>query len=48
MAKQQYFNSLTLKVLRTLKRFWKTVKPLFSKSKTANTVIFHGNNNNQR
>ena len=41
-AKQQYFNNLNSKSITDTKKFWKTVKPLFSnKSKTANTIILH-------
>ena len=44
-AKQQYFNNLNSKSITDTKKFWKTVKPLFSnKSKTANTIILHENN----
>ena len=29
-AKQQYFSSLDLSLIADIKKFWKTVKPLFS------------------
>ena len=41
-ANQQYFNNLNSKIITDTKKFWKTVKPLFSnKRKTANTIILH-------
>ena len=43
--KQQYFNNLSFKINTDTKKFWKTVKPLFSnKSNTANTIFLHKNN----
>ena len=47
-AKQQYFNNLNCKKSITVtKKFRKTLKPqLSNKSKTANTIILHENNNN--
>ena len=43
-TKQQYFNNLNSKSITDTKKFWKTVKPLFSnKVKTANTIIIHEN-----
>ena len=43
-AKQQYFNNLNSKSITDTKKFWKTVKRLFSnKVKTANTIIIHEN-----
>ena len=44
-AKQQSFNNLNSKRIRDTKKFWKSVKPLFSnKRKTANTIILQKNN----
>ena len=44
-AKQQYFNNLNSKSITDAKKFWKTMKPLFSnKNKTANTIILDKNN----
>ena len=41
---QQYFNNLNLKIITNSKKFWKTIKRLFSnKSKTAGSNIFHEN-----
>ena len=41
---KQYFNNLNSKRIKDTKKFWKTVKPLFSNiSKTANTIILHEN-----
>ena len=44
-AKQQYFNNLNSKSITDAKKFWKTVKRLFSnKNKTVNTIIIHEDN----
>ena len=44
-TKQQYFNSLNSKSITDTRKFWNTVKPLFTnKSKTADTTILHEKN----
>ena len=44
-AKQKYLNNLNSKSITGTKKFWKTVKSLFSnKSKTANTIILNKSN----
>ena len=41
-TKINYFNNLNPKVITDYKKFWSTVKPLFSdKSKAMNTIVLH-------
>ena len=41
-TKTNYFNNLNPKVITDYKKFWSTVKPLFSdKSKAMNTIVLH-------